>query len=43
MGRFVEIHPRKDDIVRSVTVKTAKITHKKPVFKIAPVLSNDGF
>ena len=30
MVRVVQLHPEKDDIVRSVTVKTSKNTYKQP-------------
>ena len=43
MAHSLEIQPGKDDIVRSVNVKTAKNTCKRPVVKLAPILSNDGF
>ena len=43
MARFVEKHPGKDDIVPSVTVKTAKNSCKRPVVKFAQRLPNDIF
>jgi len=34
LGRIIRCHPGDDDIVRVVTVKTAKAEYKRPISKI---------
>ena len=41
MARIIEVHPGKDALVRVVTVKTIKGTYKRPVSKIALLLSSN--
>ena len=41
LGRIVNIHPGKDNVVRVVTVKTATGRYKRPVTKVAPLLPMD--
>lgn len=35
LGRIIRCHPGNDDIVRVVTVKTAKAEYKRPISKIS--------
>ena len=39
LARVIQVHPGKDGIVRVVTVKTKTGTYKRPVTKVAPLLS----
>ena len=41
LGRVIETHPGKDNLVRVVTVKTAQGIYKRPVSKVAVLLPND--
>lgn len=41
LGRITSVHPGKDGIVRVVTVRTATGTYKRPITKVAPLLSVD--
>ncbi len=40
MGRIEELHTGEDGFVRTVTVKTAKSSLKRPIVKLVPLLSN---
>lgn len=44
MGRIIELHPSKDNLVRSVTIQTAANTLKRPVQKICilPIDTNSA-
>ncbi len=39
MGRIEKLHPGDDDLVRTVTVKTATSSFKRPIVKLIPLLS----
>ena len=39
LGRIVEIHPGRDDVVRVVTVRTTSGTYRRPVTKVALLLA----
>lgn len=41
MGRVAELHAGKDGLVRSVTVKTATSSFKRPIVKLIPLISQD--
>ena len=41
LGRILETHPGKDDLVRVVTVKTAQGIYTRPISKIAILLPAD--
>lgn len=41
MGRIVNVYPGKDKLVRVVSVKTAQGTYKRPVSKVAILISNN--
>jgi len=38
LGRVIEVHPGKDQLVRVVTVRTAKGSYKRPVTKLAVLI-----
>ena len=42
IARITEVHPGKDGLVRVATVKTVKGIYKRPVSKIALLLSSDS-
>ncbi len=42
LGRIIEVHHGKDNVVRVVTVKTVRGVYKRPVMKIAVLLPNDS-
>ena len=42
LGRIVKVHPGKDTLVCVATVRTCKGVYKRPVSKIALLLSNDS-
>ena len=42
MARIIEVHPGKDSLVQVVTVRTAKGTYKRPMSKVALLLSSDS-
>ena len=42
IARITEVHPGKDGLVRVATVKTVKGIYKRPVSKIALLLSSDA-
>ena len=41
IGKVIELYPGKDQIVRVVTVKTARGVFKRPIVKVALLLSQD--
>ena len=42
LGRNVKVHPRKDILVHVITVRTCKGIYKRPVSKMALLLSSDS-